>query len=163
MLATGFVTSVAITPDGQYVLSVGSDKILKFWDITTGEEIISMISFTDGEWVAMTSDGYFNHSKNGRKHIGLLTSPMTLATDEDEAYDKFYKPNSNTNVITYKFLKNGKVVSHWAKHYRGLVVREIANNNIMNFDELMNLKIEGLSLLEIQEKKNIKTLVMEIV
>ncbi|MDC0933364.1 YaaA family protein [Arcobacteraceae bacterium] len=78
-------------------------------------------------------------------------------------YDKFYKPNSNTNVVTYKFLKNGKVVSHWAKHYRGLVVREIANNNIMNFDELMNLKIEGLSLLEIQEKKNIKTLVMEIV
>jgi len=78
-------------------------------------------------------------------------------------YDKFYKSNSSTNVITYKFLKDGKVVSHWAKHYRGLVVKELAKNNIQNFKELMDLEIEGLNLLEIQEKKNVKTLVMEIV
>ena len=75
-------------------------------------------------------------------------------------YDKFYKPNSN--VITYKFLKDGKVVSHWAKHYRGLVVKELAKNDIANFEELMELKIEGLQLIEIQEKKNVKTLVMQI-
>ena len=76
-------------------------------------------------------------------------------------YDKFYKPSAN--VVTYKFLKDGKVVSHWAKHYRGLVVREIAQNQISNFEELMTLEIEGLKLIEIQEKKNIKTLVMEII
>lgn len=76
-------------------------------------------------------------------------------------YDKFYRPNAS--VITYKFLKNGKVVSHWAKHYRGLVVREIAQNKISNFIELMDMKIEGLKLIEIQEKKNIKTLIMEII
>ena len=76
-------------------------------------------------------------------------------------YDKFYRPSQK--VITYKFLKDGKVVSHWAKHYRGLVVREIAKNNIIDFKELLALKIDGLSLIEIQEKKNIKTLVMKIV
>lgn len=76
-------------------------------------------------------------------------------------YDKFYRPISK--VITYKFLKNGKVVSHWAKHYRGLLVREIAKKNIQNFEELMLLKIEGLHLVEIQKKKNVKTLIMEIV
>jgi len=76
-------------------------------------------------------------------------------------YDKFYR--SIANVITYKFLKNGKVVSHWAKYYRGLVVKEIAKNNIQNFKELMSLEIVGLNLVEIIEKKNVKTLVMEIV
>ena len=75
-------------------------------------------------------------------------------------YDKFYKPTAST--ITYKFLKDGKVVSHWAKHYRGLLVRELSQNNIRSFAELMNLNIKGLKLLEIQEKKNIKTLIMEI-
>jgi len=78
-------------------------------------------------------------------------------------YEKFYKANPSTNVITYKFLKDGKVVSHWAKHYRGLVVKELAKNNIQNFKELRELKIKGLNLLEIQETKNIKTLVMELV
>jgi len=77
-------------------------------------------------------------------------------------YDKYYKTDPNVSVITYKFLKNGKVVSHWAKHYRGLVVKEIAKNNIKNFKELLCLKINGLSLLEIQEKKNVKTLIMNI-
>lgn len=76
-------------------------------------------------------------------------------------YDKFYK--SNANVITYKFLKEGKVVSHWAKHYRGLVVKEIAQSKIANFEELLEMKIDSLKLIEIQEKKNTKTLVMEIV
>jgi len=75
-------------------------------------------------------------------------------------YDKFYKPSAST--ITYKFLKGGKVVSHWAKHYRGELVRQIAVNNITNFADLMNFKFEGLNLIEIQEKKNIRTVIMEI-
>ncbi len=75
-------------------------------------------------------------------------------------YDKFYKPIAST--ITFKFLKDGKVVSHWAKHYRGLIVRAMAQNDIQNFAELMNMPIEGLKLEEIQEKKNIKTLIMSI-
>jgi len=76
-------------------------------------------------------------------------------------YDKFYKPTAPT--ITYKFLKDGKVVSHWAKHYRGQIVKELSQNNIMNFKDLMNLEIKGLKLIEIQEKKNIKLLIMEII
>ncbi len=75
-------------------------------------------------------------------------------------YDKFYKPTAPT--ITYKFLKDGKVVSHWAKHYRGQIVKELAQNNVKNFKELMSLEIKGLKLIEIQEKKNIKMLIMEI-
>ena len=78
-------------------------------------------------------------------------------------YDKFYKMKPSCSVVTYKFLKDGKVVSHWAKHYRGLVVKELAKHNISNFKELMLLEIEGLKLLEIQEKKNVKTLIMKIV
>ena len=75
-------------------------------------------------------------------------------------YDKFYKTIAPT--ITFKFLKDGKVVSHWAKYYRGLVVRAIAQQNIQNFTQLMNMPIAGLNLIEIQEKKNIKTLIMNI-
>ena len=76
-------------------------------------------------------------------------------------YDKFYKPTAST--ITYKFLKDGKVVSHWAKHYRGELVKQIALNNITNFTDLMNFQFEDLELIEIQEKKNIRTIIMSII
>lgn len=67
-------------------------------------------------------------------------------------YDKFYK-TSNT-YTTLKFLKGGKSVSHWAKAYRGIVLREIAKQNITSLEELNSLKIEGLEVLEIQVTKN---------
>ena len=77
-------------------------------------------------------------------------------------YEKFYKVKQS-NVITLKFIKEGKVVSHWAKHYRGAVLNALAKNNIESFSEFMNLEIPGLALDEIQEKKNIKTLIMNII
>lgn len=77
-------------------------------------------------------------------------------------YEKFYKAKK-ANVLTFKFIKDGKVVSHWAKFYRGKVLQEIAKNKIKNHSEFMNMQIPGLKLNEIQEKKNIKTLIMDIV
>ena len=67
-------------------------------------------------------------------------------------YDKFYKINNP--YTTLKFLKNGKTVSHWAKAYRGIVLREIAKNNIQSIKEFMALEIDGLSIEEIKVIKN---------
>ncbi len=67
-------------------------------------------------------------------------------------YDKFYKPAKP--YTTLKFIKNGKVVSHWAKAYRGIVLREIAKMRVNTIEEFMKLPIEGLSIHEIQTKKN---------
>lgn len=67
-------------------------------------------------------------------------------------YDKFYKPTKA--YTTLKFIKEGKVVSHWAKAYRGIVLREIAKAQIENLEDFMKLPIENLSIDEIQTKKN---------
>jgi len=67
-------------------------------------------------------------------------------------YDKFYKPAKA--YTTLKFIKDGKVVSHWAKAYRGIVLREIAKAGIKSMEDFMKLPIEGLSIHEIQTKKN---------
>ncbi len=67
-------------------------------------------------------------------------------------YDKFYKPTKA--YTTLKFIKEGKVVSHWAKAYRGIVLREIAKAQIDNLQDFMKLPIENLSIDEIQTKKN---------
>jgi len=75
-------------------------------------------------------------------------------------YDKFYKPQKN--YTTLKFIKDGKVVSHWAKAYRGIVLREIAKAGVETLEEFMKLPIEGLSIQEIQTKKNKTEIIYEI-
>ena len=67
-------------------------------------------------------------------------------------YDKFYKVTKP--YTTLKFLKNGKTVSHWAKAYRGLVLKELAKHNISSIEEFMNLEIDTLQVHEIKVTKN---------
>ena len=67
-------------------------------------------------------------------------------------YDKFYKTDKPYTIL--KFLKDGKVVSHWAKAYRGIVLREIAKHNITSLEEFNKLEIEGLHVRDIKTIKN---------
>lgn len=76
-------------------------------------------------------------------------------------YDKFYK--SNKPYTTLKFLKNGKVVSHWAKAYRGLVLKAVANKQIKTMEEFMNIEIENLVVHEIKTIKNKTEIVYNII
>lgn len=75
-------------------------------------------------------------------------------------YDKFY--DVKTPYTTLKFLKNGKTVSHWAKAYRGIVLREIAKNNITSLEEFQALEIENLAIKEIKIIKNKTEIIYEI-
>ena len=76
-------------------------------------------------------------------------------------YDKFYK--STKPYTTLKFLKNGKTVSHWAKAYRGIVLREIAKHNITTMQEFMKLEIDTLCVQEIKIIKNKTEIIYNIV
>ena len=62
-------------------------------------------------------------------------------------YDKFY--TCSRPPLTLKFLKEGKVVSHWAKAYRGIVLKTMAKSKIESFDDFMRMNIDGLSIIEI--------------
>ncbi len=75
-------------------------------------------------------------------------------------YDKFYKITKP--YTTLKFLKNGKTVSHWAKAYRGIVLKEVAKHNINSLDEFMSLEIESLSVEEIIVTKNKREIIYNI-
>ena len=68
---TDDVNSVCFSPDGKKVLSGSSDGTVRLWDVSTGNEIAQFISFTDGEWVVITPDGYYNASTNGYKHLNV--------------------------------------------------------------------------------------------
>lgn len=75
-------------------------------------------------------------------------------------YNKFYIPKSK--YLTLKFIKNDKVVSHWAKAYRGKVLREIAKYEIKSIEEFLKLDIENLKVKEIKSIKNRDEIVFEI-
>lgn len=76
-------------------------------------------------------------------------------------YDKFYTPA--TPVTTMKFIKGGKVVSHWAKAYRGIVLRHLAQHRLESIDALLASDIPGLRCKEILQKRGKHEVICEIV
>ena len=97
----GNIRSVSFSPDGRFALSAGSDDGTKrIWDIATGEEVVKMIDFQDGEWIAITPEGYFNASVNGAKHINV--SIGTNVYGIENFYEKFFNPVYVASVLQGK-------------------------------------------------------------
>jgi cytoplasmic iron level regulating protein YaaA (DUF328/UPF0246 family) len=127
--------------------------------VLRASDLIPDYRLKQGEAVGDTKVEKFYH-----EHLATLMDDSL--TDEEILdlragfYDKFYKPSKP--YTTLKFIKDGKVVSHWAKAYRGIVLREIAKAGVESLEEFMKLPIKGLSIMEIQTKKNRTEIIYEI-
>lgn len=78
---TGIVLSVALSPDGKYLLSGGTDQTLRVWDPLRDEPLLSI--FVAGpEWIAWTPEGYYAASAYGERLMGWVVNngPEAMAT-----------------------------------------------------------------------------------
>jgi cytoplasmic iron level regulating protein YaaA (DUF328/UPF0246 family) len=75
-------------------------------------------------------------------------------------YEKFYTVKAP--FLTFKFLKEGKVVSHWAKAYRGIILKTLAEKRIETIEQFMKTPVPGLNLVDIKKVKNKTEILFEI-
>ena len=87
---TSGVSSVTFSHNGSLVLSGSYDGTVRLWDASTGREIAQFISFKDGEWAAITPDGYYNASPNGDKYINVRIGNNVYGIDQYRA--AYYQP-----------------------------------------------------------------------
>ena len=88
---SGVINSATFDPEGKYLFSASQDGTVRQWDIKTGKEIAQFVSFSDGEWITITPDGYYNSSLNGHKYLNI--SNGTKVYGIDQFYDVFYRPD----------------------------------------------------------------------
>jgi len=78
-------------PNSKYVISAG-DASTRIWDVSTGEEVASMIAFKDGEWIVITREGYYNASTRGaEQYLSIKVADNEYSVDQ--FYDVFYRPD----------------------------------------------------------------------
>ncbi|HCD72999.1 YaaA family protein [Helicobacter typhlonius] len=80
-----------------------------------------------------------------------------------EAYIKAYKCECARQYYQIVFLKNGKKVSHYAKFYRGLYARSLAQKNIKSLENLENLRFDFINLSDVVITQNATILTYEII
>jgi WD40 repeat protein len=87
---TNRVWSLALAPNGKIILS-GGDASTRLWDFSTYEELATMVGFENGEWVVITSNGYYNSSEKGAQYLKVIFEGKDYTVDQ--FYDVFYRPD----------------------------------------------------------------------
>ena len=87
---TGMGASAKFSPDGKHVISAG-DASTRIWNVSTGEEVVSMIAFEDGEWIVTTPNGYYNSSPKGDQYLKVKIGGKEYSTEQ--LRESFYRPD----------------------------------------------------------------------
>ncbi|MBM0637353.1 peroxide stress protein YaaA [Campylobacter sp. VicNov18] len=94
------------------------------------------------------------------KALDLYLKDQELLDLRAEFYNKFYTPKQKFS--TYKFIKNGKIISHFAKAYRGILLATSAKIQAKSNKDLLENLPSNLKLQEIQIKGLKEEIILEI-
>jgi WD40 repeat protein len=83
-------TKVNFSPDEKYAVN-NTQSAIRILNISTGEEIAMMVGFEDGEWLVITSEGYYNASEKGAQYLNTKFEGKDYTVDQ--FYDVFYRPD----------------------------------------------------------------------
>jgi WD40 repeat protein len=87
----GVVGSVAFLPDAKRLLSGGEDGTVRIWNAASGEILVTMLAASDGEWLAITPEGFFAASPKGHKLISIVRGLEVFSIDQ--FYQELYGPD----------------------------------------------------------------------
>jgi hypothetical protein len=72
---------VAFSPDGARVLSGSDDGTVRIWNVATGERLLTLIG-GHGEWLSLTSAGFFAASRNTTDLLSIVRGFKVTAIDQ---------------------------------------------------------------------------------
>jgi WD40 repeat protein len=82
---------VAFSPDGTRVLSGSSDSTVRIWSTASGQHLASLAGSSDGGWLTITPEGFFDAAANG---AGILTIVRGLElTTIDQVHQSLFNPD----------------------------------------------------------------------
>jgi len=85
------IRSVLFSPDGRFVYSGSYDATTRVWDLASGREVLQLVAFAGGEWVAVTPEGYYNASTNGDKYLNVRVGPNVYGIENYR--ETFFRPD----------------------------------------------------------------------
>ena len=86
----GEIKAATFSADGRHILSGGIDGTTRVWKTSTGAELYQRVIFDDGEWIAVTPEGYYRASASGDRHLNVRIGSSSYGIDQFRK--TFYRP-----------------------------------------------------------------------
>jgi len=85
------VSYVTFTRNGARAITGHSDGSVAIWNAVSGELIVTLLATDDGEWVAITPEGFFDASSNGGKLLHVVNGVETVSIDQ--VFQNLFRPD----------------------------------------------------------------------
>lgn len=95
-------------PDGKHIVSTAGDAV-RIWDVASSKEIATFIGFKDGEWIVITSSGYYNSSEKGDQYYSLKVQGREYTIEQ--LREAFYRPDLVKIALQGGSLKDFKTLA----------------------------------------------------
>jgi WD40 repeat protein len=82
--------SAAFSPDGRKIVTA-DDATIRICDVSTGDELATMIAFENGEWLVSTPNGYYNSSEKGDQYLSVTVGGKPYSISQ--LRESFYRPD----------------------------------------------------------------------
>ncbi len=87
----GGVNDLVFTRDNRYLLTVGEDQTTRLWEMQNGKEICRLVSFSNGNWAVVDSEGRYDAANGG----DINELHWVIGTEQIALYqlkDRYYEP-----------------------------------------------------------------------
>ena len=84
------ISSMQLTADARRVM-VSHWVSTAQYDLGAGKETAQFISFTDGEWIVITPEGYYNASAGGERHLNVRVGEQVYGIENYR--EAFFRPD----------------------------------------------------------------------
>ncbi len=82
-----------------YIATVGYDGLIKFWNIETGEAIVSLAAFDNNDFIYVAPNNYYYSTKGAMKYISFIHEKNLYTFDQFDI--KFNRPDTVLSRLTY--------------------------------------------------------------
>jgi WD40 repeat protein len=83
--------SVTFSIDGKQVISGHADGSVAVWNSATGALVVTLVASADGEWVAITPEGFFDASPKGSALLHVVNGLEVVSIDQ--VFQNLFRPD----------------------------------------------------------------------
>ena len=135
------VTALSFLADGRTIVSGSEDGTTRVWDVRSGQERVQFINFPDGEWVAITPEGYYNASANGDKYLNVRVGPNVYGIENYR--ETFFRPDLVKLALAGGSLQGYRTLAEVKQPPRVSIVQTPASSANETFKLTLKLEEQG--------------------
>lgn len=91
------VVDMSFSSNEKQLYTLGSEQTLNVWDLPSGKSRISLVSFNDDDWAAVSAEGAFMASARGAEKVYLEKQNDFYRLDQ--IYDALYRPDIVSEIM----------------------------------------------------------------